>query len=115
MTIPNPAYVAALAVVDEAALRALEAVQPSELHPYGNTSLPRISEEQIPDEVRGYLGGTWGEHFALWPPAVALRHVKHARKVLDRHREYVDQCTGCGRVWPCPDVLDLASAWGVTL
>lgn len=37
----------------------------SAMHPWGDRSLPQLTVEQIPDEMRGHLGGTWGEAAAL--------------------------------------------------
>lgn len=39
----------------------------------------------------------------------------HADRILDRHFEYQGECDWCYATgdWPCPDVRDLAEAWGV--
>jgi hypothetical protein len=76
-------------------------------------------------------------HCGLWSPAEALRHVAHARDVLDRHQpgqaygkypEIVQQCVECAGLchsetgmncgqpdapWPCDEIVSLGKAWGV--
>jgi hypothetical protein len=76
-------------------------------------------------------------HCGLWSPTEALRHVAHARDVLDRHQpgqaygkypEIVQQCVECAGLchsetgmncgqpdapWPCDEIVSLGKAWGV--
>jgi hypothetical protein len=68
--------------LDEDERCAREAIEPSQMHPWGDVNLPRVSPEQVPDEVRGYLGGTWGEHFARHVPARVLADVQAKRAIL---------------------------------
>jgi hypothetical protein len=65
---------------DEEAARA--AIEPDQLHPWGDRTLPRRRPEDVPDEVRGYLGGTWGEHFARWDPARVLAECDAKRRIV---------------------------------
>jgi hypothetical protein len=56
-------------------------------------------------------------HCGLWSPAEALRHVAHARDVLDRHQPRWDdrpndECD-CDALFPCPEIVSLGKAWGV--
>lgn len=66
---------------DEAAARA--ALAPSEMHPYGDESLTPYTSEQVPDAVRGYLGGPWGDHFARHDPARVLAEVAAKRAIVE--------------------------------
>ena len=52
--------------------RAEAATQPSEMYPWGDTSLPQMSVDQHADSVKGYLGGTWGDYYATLHPGVGL-------------------------------------------
>lgn len=52
--------------------RAQAAIQPDELYPWGDRTLPQSKPEDHPEEVRGYLGGTWGDYYATVPPPVGL-------------------------------------------
>lgn len=62
-------------------------------------------------------------HIACWDPKRALAECAAKRRVLDRHTPNVARgivrgvrladsgkygCSCCGRLWPCPDVLDVA-------
>lgn len=68
--------------LDEDGQAARTAIEPSEMHPYGDDKIPPIAPEQVPDQVRGYLGGTWGEHFARHDPARVLADVQAKRAIL---------------------------------
>jgi len=61
---------------------AKEALEPENMRPYGDKTLPPVSPEQVPDEMRGYLGGTWGEHAAHWDMSRALRMVESSRALI---------------------------------
>lgn len=57
-------------------------------------------------------------HIARHDPARVLREVAAKRRVLERHRLVIDAehpdlspCARCRKVWPCPDLLDLALVW----
>lgn len=52
--------------------RAEAATAPDEMHPYGNRALPALPASAHPDEVRGLLGGTWGDYYATVHPGVGL-------------------------------------------
>jgi hypothetical protein len=57
------------------------------------------------------------EYGCLVTEAGALApHIDHAEKVLERHVPYLlpveYECRGCHDRWPCPDIRDLAIAWG---
>lgn len=52
--------------------KATAAVQPEEMYPWGDRTLPQGKPEGHPEEVRGYLGGTWGDYYATVPPLVGL-------------------------------------------
>lgn len=92
--------------------RAEEACKPENCHPYGDKRLPPIPPDGYGDEIRGLLGGEWGEHAALWSPSAALI----AARVLEREADRVDQSawamTFDGRpMFPADrDLLDLACA-----
>ena len=60
------------------------AIQPEEMHPYGDTTLPQTSIAAWGDEVRGYLGGTWGEHCANWHPARVLAECAAKRAIMEQ-------------------------------
>lgn len=103
-----------LARVEEDEETAKAAVRPEHMHPYGDRALPAVSPEQVPDEVRGYLGGAWGEHFARWDPARVLAECAAKRAILAVHcppepgsslaRTFsAAHCTGCGYSGPCDD------------
>lgn len=65
-------------------------------------------------------------HAALHDPAAVLRRIAAERKVCDRHQPFetlaiveapnivgkVTLCAHDRRSWPCPDITDLAEAWG---
>lgn len=68
---------------DEQAARA--AIKPEAMYPWGDTSLPQMPVESWPDAVRGYLGGTWGEHCARHDPVRVLREVDAKRRIIDLH------------------------------
>lgn len=106
-----------VARIDEREQAAHAAIQPDEMHPWGNRSLPQLSVEQIPDEVRGHLGGTWGEHFALWDPMRVIDECKVRRLVLRRHARLKLSrglmCHQCwerdeAQPWPCNTLRYLA-------
>lgn len=53
--------------------RAEDAAKPENSHPYGDTTMPpATTPERYSDDMRGYLGGPWGEQAALWHPAAGL-------------------------------------------
>jgi len=94
---------------------AKEALAPEHMRPYGDKTLPPISPEQVPDEMRGYLGGPWGEHAALWDMSRVLR-------MCEIHRGLIEDVTtsSMGRDSAAPDGLTpwarkrlglLASIW----
>lgn len=65
---------------DEAVARAMLA--PGEMHPWGDTRKPEGQSEDVPAWVRGYLGGTWGEHFARHNPARVLAECAFKREIV---------------------------------
>jgi Family of unknown function (DUF6221) len=75
------------------------AIEPDQMHPWGDRALERLTPEQWPDEVRGLLGGTWGEHCARQDPARVLREVAAKRAIVDRYGEFDedsgDDCESC--------------------
>jgi len=94
---------------DEAAARVV--MREDERHPWGDRALSPVSVERIPDEVRGYLGGTWGEHFARWDPARVLAECDAKRRIV----------TECGWVTvmqllalPYADHPDFRDEWAVS-
>lgn len=119
---------------DEALART--AIEPDNMHPWGDKTLPRLAPDRFPDEVRGYLGGPWGEHCANWSPLRVIAESAAKRAIVAEHREwrgpkgYGDpdgpMCSVCvsmvmdedagGNVfrdtesepWPCPTLLALA-------
>lgn len=77
MTAPNAPSVtpSPIETLREAARRIREEAQAAIVpwHPYSDTSLPLRSGVQMwSDDMRGYLGGTWGEFAASWHPVIAL-------------------------------------------
>lgn len=50
--------------------RANAATAPESMHPWGDKDLPSLPPERHPSELRGYLGGTWGEYYATLHPGV---------------------------------------------
>jgi hypothetical protein len=71
--------------LDEDAAAAAEAIEPQNMHPYGDTRLPAIAPGGVPDGVRGYLGGAWGEHFARHDPVRVLREVGSKRRIVQMY------------------------------
>ena len=71
------------AQLDEDERVARAAVEPDEMHPYGDRQLPRLTVDQWPGMVHNYLGGTWGEHSARHDPARVLRDVAAKRAIVD--------------------------------
>ncbi len=71
---------------DEAAARA--AIAPGQLHPWGDERLPETKVSQVPNEVRGYLGGTWGEHFARHDPRRVLYECEAKRAIVEDQRRW---------------------------
>ena len=65
---------------DEAAARVV--MRPDERHPWGDRTLSPVPVERIPNEVRGYLGSSWGEHFARHDPARVLAECEAKRRVV---------------------------------
>ena len=65
---------------DEAVAQA--ALAPDQMHPYGDQSLPQTRPDQVPDEMRGYLGGTWGEHAARWDMTRVLAECTAKRGII---------------------------------
>lgn len=110
---------------DEAVAKA--AIAPSEMHPYGDDNIPALAVEDVPDQVRGYLGGTWGEHLARHGPARVLAECAAKRAILALHRRddevqhmvYGDiyPCTECGDAdaspveFPCNTIRSLAAVY----
>lgn len=65
------------------------------------------------------------EHIAAWSPDRVLALIAADRRVLDRHGKPNDHltclfessyygCRGCLGAWPCVDLFDLATRWGVS-
>lgn len=59
-------------------------------------------------------------HIAFNDPARIFADCDLAEKILTRHRlrestvtGWPARCVPCNAPWPCPDVRDLAEAWGV--
>ena len=52
--------------------RAEAAYTPEAMHPWGDKTLAPLPREEWPSEVRGYLGGEWGEYCATMHPGVGL-------------------------------------------
>jgi hypothetical protein len=69
--------------LDEDEQTAQAAIKPEEMHPWGDVQLPRQPPEAWPDEVRGHLGGTWGEHCARHDPLRVLAEVQAKRGIID--------------------------------
>lgn len=65
---------------DEAVAR--EAINPESLYLWGDRSLPPIPVERWPDDVRGYLGGSWGEHCARHDPTRVLAECAAKRAIV---------------------------------
>ena len=96
-----------LAQIAEDERVAREAIEPAQMHPWGDTTLPQVAVSDVPDEVRGYLGGTWGEHFARHDPARVLADCAAKRKIVEAHSraggaedatypESANDCKSCG-------------------
>jgi hypothetical protein len=79
---------------DEAAAHA--SIEAAEMYPYGDRKLPRLAVEDVPDQVRGYLGGTWGEHFARHDPARVLAECAAKRQMLAKIPRMGDPYDGPG-------------------
>ncbi len=103
---------------DEAAARS--ATAPSEMHPWGDRSLPPTPLERWPDEVRGYLGGTLGEHCAHWDPARVLAECDAKRLIVEMDDPRGEWDTGFERalhsvlallVLPYADHPDYDESW----
>lgn len=69
---------------DESVVRA--ATAPGEMHPYGDPELSESSIDAFPDQVRGYLGGTWGEHCARWSFERVLAECEAKRRIVKAAR-----------------------------
>lgn len=69
---------------DEEVARA--ALAPEEMHPWGDLALPQTRPRQAPDEMRGYLGGPWGEHAARWDMTRVLAECEAKRRIVEMHR-----------------------------
>ena len=67
---------------DEELARA--AIEPQEMHPYGDVRMPAMAVSEWPDAVRGYLGGPWGEHAANTNPARVLAECAAKRAIVER-------------------------------
>lgn len=65
---------------------AAAALAPDEMHPWGDRTMPQMAAKDWPDAVRGYLGGTWGEHCARNDPARVLHRVRVWQALLDVYR-----------------------------
>ena len=110
---------------DEAVARA--AIEPKEMHPYGDVRIPAMAVSEWPDAVRGYLGGPWGEHAANTNPTRVLAECAAKRAIVEMHRRDPDvqrmiygdiyPCTECGDAddspmeWPCPTMRILAAVY----
>lgn len=68
MITPNEVRVAAWTLRDNANA----ATAPEAMYPWGDRSLPRRKPEHHSEDVRGLLGGTWGEYYASVPPSVGF-------------------------------------------
>jgi len=68
MITPNEVRVAAWTLRSNAEA----ATAPEEMHPWGDRSLPQRKPEHHSEDIRGLLGGTWGEYYANVPPSVGL-------------------------------------------
>lgn len=109
---------------------ALAALVPAEMFPYGDESLTPHTSEQVPDAVRGYLGGPWGERFARHDPARVLAECASKRKIVGWHRAmtltatdiangYEPNCQGCwedggmdgAATYPCRALRALAQPY----
>ena len=91
---------------DEAIAR--EALAPANMHPYGDRSMPPTRPEDVPDEMRGYLGGPWGEHAARWDMTRALAECAAKRAIVALHPEMFGHCRGCAdETFPCRTLLAL--------
>lgn len=73
-------FLLARLAADEAIAR--EALAPANMHPYGDRSMPPTRPEDVPDEMRGYLGGPWGEHAARWDMTRALAECAAKRAIV---------------------------------
>lgn len=91
---------------DEAAARA--ALAPAAMHPYGDTCLPALREDEVPEAMRDYLGGPWGEHAARWDMTRVLADVAAKRRALDLHEQWVVLITTPPKVEQARDPLDFS-------
>ena len=128
--------------LDEQEDLAKTAILPEHMHPYGDTRIPVLRPDQYGDQVKGYLGGPWGDHAAYWSPTQVLAEVHAKRQIIELHAP-VDGgegwhdweatngvvCNECGNVddrpvpWPCDtlkwlgqpyqDHEDYQGAWSV--
>lgn len=106
--------------IDRREALARAAIESSEMHPYGDLRLPALPIEEWPDEIRGALGGTWGEHCAANDPSHVLAVLATAREDLadaavQRKRHSYDAhgddlwCAQCdSEQRPCPDAQQAA-------
>jgi len=74
----------------------------------GSVVSPRLTPEQLPDEIRGYLGGTWGEQAARWDPTRVLAECAAKRAIVEdlssESHVVVDDCWyTCGAATEKPD------------
>jgi hypothetical protein len=105
------------------------AIEPDNMHPWGDVSLPPSPVDQWGDDVRGYLGGPWGEHCAQQNPTRSLAECAAKRAIIDEHevihKIYLkDYCSTCadwensevgegppGIEWPCPTLTTMAAVY----
>lgn len=82
------------AALDEDERIAREALASDQMHPFGDTSLPPLRSDQVPDAMRDYLGGRWGDHAARWDMNRVLADIAAKRAIVERYaylREYGDE------------------------
>lgn len=65
--------------------RAEAATRPEAMHPWGDKSLPSLPPEQHPQEVAGYLGGSWADYYATVHPGVGLALAEWLVQEADFH------------------------------
>lgn len=84
--------------------RADAATRPEAMHPWGDKSLPSLPASAHSKEVKGYLGGAWGEYYSAVPPAVGIGIALWLEKEVPRaeYRERQRQDMEATRVRPEP-------------
>lgn len=78
---------------------ALDALVPSEMHPYGDKNLPVMTSGDVPDAMREYLGGRWGEHAANWHMKRAINESKAKLRLISRVKNFAQDMRTHGPVW----------------